>query len=81
VLYFHDGEPEQKLRGAGFAHSISGPVVKISSISFNLFRHLEDLIHIEVQAHNLPPSLGVSKEVNPFYWVDFTIASAEMDQR
>jgi hypothetical protein len=74
VLNFHGGEPEQELRSARFSHSLCGPGVKIAPISFDLFGHLEDLVRIELKAHNLPPSLVFNKKVNPFSWKDFMIA-------
>jgi hypothetical protein len=81
MFCFHGGQPELKLRAAGFGRSAGGPGVKISPVSFDLLRHLEDLVRIEVNAHHLPPSLAVNKKGNLGDSTDGSIAPARSDIR
>jgi hypothetical protein len=81
MFCFHGGQPEQKLRGAGFGRSVCGLGVKISPISFDLLRHPEDFVRIEMNAHHLPPSLVFNKKVNPFNSTDSLIAPARSDEK
>jgi hypothetical protein len=81
MFCFHCGQPEEELCVAGFSGPAGSPGVKISPISFDLLRHLEDLVRIEVKAHNLPPSLALNEKANLCHETDCLIPPARSDEK